>query len=116
MIAKVEAGAVGSTSRHGHVSRYSFVWSSSNLQELLRVWPTRFAWQYGPLRPVVERVLRAFMRCGLVEHGFARLWCPTCWTSVTMPLRLPVAPAWPAGGMQMRGSLHLHPIVQPQPS
>jgi hypothetical protein len=31
---------------------------------------------------VVERVLRGFMRCGLVEHGFARLWCPACRTSV----------------------------------
>jgi hypothetical protein len=45
---------------------------------LLRVWPARFARQHGPLRPVVERVLRGFMRCGLVEHGFARLWCPSC--------------------------------------
>jgi hypothetical protein len=34
---------------------------------------------------VVERVLRGFMRCGLVEHGFARLWCPTCRTSVLCP-------------------------------
>jgi Transposase zinc-binding domain/Putative transposase len=56
-----------------------------HLEELLRVWPTRFARQHGPLRPVVERVLRGFMRCGLVEHGFARLWCPTCRTSVLCP-------------------------------
>jgi len=56
-----------------------------HLEELLRVWPARFARQHGPLRPVVERVLRGFMRCGLVEHGFARLWCPTCRTSVLCP-------------------------------
>jgi Transposase zinc-binding domain len=56
-----------------------------HLEELLRVWPTRFAQQHGPLRPVVERVLRGFMRCGLVEHGFARLWCGTCRTSVLCP-------------------------------
>lgn len=56
-----------------------------HLEELLRVWPTRFARQHGPLRPVVERVLRGFMRCGLVEHGFARLWCGTCRTSVLCP-------------------------------
>jgi hypothetical protein len=24
---------------------------------------------------VVERVLREFLRCGLLEHGVARLWC-----------------------------------------
>jgi hypothetical protein len=56
-----------------------------HLEELLRVWPTRFARQHGPLRPVVERVLRGFMRCGLVEHGFARAWCNTCRTSYLIP-------------------------------
>jgi hypothetical protein len=40
---------------------------------LLRVWPARFVRQHGPLRPVVERVLREFLKCGLLEHGFARL-------------------------------------------
>jgi hypothetical protein len=29
-----------------------------HLEELLRVWPARFVRQHGPLRPVVERVLR----------------------------------------------------------
>jgi hypothetical protein len=56
-----------------------------HLEEFLRVYPERFAKMHGPLRPVVERVLRGFMRCGLVEHGFARLWCPTCRTSVLCP-------------------------------
>jgi hypothetical protein len=49
------------------------------------VWPEHFAKAHGPLRPVVERVLRGFMRCGLVEHGCARLWCGTCRTSVLCP-------------------------------
>ena len=31
-----------------------------HLEELLRVWPARFARQHGPLRPVVERVPRGF--------------------------------------------------------
>jgi len=26
----------------------------------------------------VERVLREFRRCGLLESGFARLWCGEC--------------------------------------
>jgi Transposase zinc-binding domain/Putative transposase len=56
-----------------------------HLEELLRVWPTRFARQHGPLRPVVERVLRAFLACGIGYRGFARLWCPTCRTSVLCP-------------------------------
>lgn len=28
--------------------------------------------------PGGERVLREFLRCGLLEHGFARLWCSEC--------------------------------------
>jgi hypothetical protein len=42
------------------------------------VYQERFAKAHGPLRPVVERVLRAFLTCGLVERGFARAWCGTC--------------------------------------
>ncbi len=49
------------------------------------MYPERFAKTHGPLRPVVERVLRGFMRCGLVEHGFARRWCPRCRTSMLCP-------------------------------
>jgi Transposase zinc-binding domain len=53
-----------------------------HIEELLRVWPERFLRQHGPLRPVVERVLRAFIACGDVAYGFARLWCPECRRSV----------------------------------
>jgi hypothetical protein len=53
-----------------------------HLEELLRSWPARFVRQHGPLRPVVERVLREFLKCGLLEHGFARLWCGECRKSV----------------------------------
>ena len=35
-----------------------------HLEELLRVWSERFARVHGPLRPVVERVLRGFLECG----------------------------------------------------
>jgi len=53
-----------------------------HLEELLRSWPARFVRQHGPLRPVVDRVLREFLKCGLLEHGFARLWCSQCRKSV----------------------------------
>jgi hypothetical protein len=49
----------------------------THLEELLRVWPERFAKAHGPLRHRVERVLRGFLTCGIVSRGFARLWCPT---------------------------------------
>jgi hypothetical protein len=45
---------------------------SQHIEELLRVWPERFEREHGRLRPVVERVLRGFIRCGDVAHGFAR--------------------------------------------
>jgi hypothetical protein len=35
-----------------------------HLEERLRSWPGRFARQHGPLRPVVERVPREFLKCG----------------------------------------------------
>jgi hypothetical protein len=38
-----------------------------HLEEFLRVYEERFARTHGPLRPVVERVLRAFLTCGLVD-------------------------------------------------
>jgi len=56
-----------------------------HLEELLRVWPSRFVRQHGALRPVVERVLREFLKCGLLEHGFARLWCGECRRSLLVP-------------------------------
>ena len=56
-----------------------------DIEEFLRVYPERFAKRHGPLRSVVERVLRAFLTCGLVEHGFARAYCETCRKSYLVP-------------------------------
>ena len=58
---------------------------SQHLEEFLRVYPERFSRTHGPLRPVVIRVLREFLTCGLVEHGFARAWCSTCRKSYLVP-------------------------------
>jgi hypothetical protein len=58
---------------------------SQHIDELLRLWPERFSRTHGPLRPVVTRVLREFLTCGLVEHGFARAWCATCRKSYLIP-------------------------------
>ena len=56
-----------------------------HLEEFLRVYEERFAKAHGPLRPVVEGVLRAFLTCGLVERGFARAWCGTCRLTYLIP-------------------------------
>jgi hypothetical protein len=41
-----------------------------HLEELLRAWPARFVRQHGALRPVVERVLREFLKCGLAARRY----------------------------------------------
>lgn len=34
--------------------------------------------KYGPLRPVVQDVVRRFLECGDLHEGFARVRCPLC--------------------------------------
>jgi hypothetical protein len=58
---------------------------SQHSEEFLGVCDERFAPRHGPLRPVVERVLREFLRCALPEHGFARAWCSECRKSYLIP-------------------------------
>jgi len=38
----------------------------------------RFAAKYGFWRPVVELSVKAFLKCGDLQEGFARLRCPDC--------------------------------------
>ncbi len=56
-----------------------------HLEEFLRVYAERFAKAHGPLRPVVARVLREFLKCGVVSHGLARAECQTCHTRYLVP-------------------------------
>jgi hypothetical protein len=58
---------------------------SQHVEEFLRVYEERFSKKHGPLRPVVERVLREFLTCGLPEHGFARAYCEKCRSSYIVP-------------------------------
>ena len=44
-----------------------------------------FARTHGPLRPVVERGLREFLKCGLAQHGFGRAFCETCRATYVVP-------------------------------
>ena len=43
-----------------------------------RVYDQRFAAKYGFWRAVVERSVAAFLRCGDLHEGFARIRCPDC--------------------------------------
>ena len=43
-----------------------------------RVYDRRFADKYGFWRPIVARSVTAFLRCGDLHEGFARVRCPDC--------------------------------------
>lgn len=43
-----------------------------------QVYDERFQTKYGFWRPVVERSVRAFLKCGDLQEGFARVRCPDC--------------------------------------
>jgi ribosomal protein S27E len=43
-----------------------------------RVYDERFQAKYGFWRPVVERSVTAFLKCGDLHEGFARVRCPDC--------------------------------------
>jgi hypothetical protein len=45
------------------------------MEEMLRVWDDRFRDTYGPLHPRVKHLLEAFIRCGDLHFGFARVRC-----------------------------------------
>ena len=43
-----------------------------------QVYDERFQAKYGFWRPVVERSVTAFLQCGDLHQGFARVRCPDC--------------------------------------
>ena len=43
-----------------------------------QVYDERFQAKYGFWRPIVERSVTAFLKCGDLQQGFARVRCPDC--------------------------------------
>jgi ribosomal protein S27E len=43
-----------------------------------QVYDERFAPKYGFWRPIVEHSVQAFLKCGDLHEGFARVRCPDC--------------------------------------
>ena len=43
-----------------------------------QVYDDRFGAKYGYWRPIVERSVAAFLKCGDRQAGFARVRCPDC--------------------------------------
>ena len=51
---------------------------SSGRDKLPRVWDERFQSAYGCLRDEVLTTFDAYLNCGLLEHGAARVYCDAC--------------------------------------
>ena len=54
-----------------------------------RVDDERFAAKCGFCCPIVERSVKAFLKCGDLQEGFARVRCPDChqaWSLVSWSL------------------------------
>jgi hypothetical protein len=50
----------------------------AHLARYLGTYEERFEPRYGPLRRVVPRTAEAFLECGRLKSGFARIRCPRC--------------------------------------
>ena len=46
--------------------------------KLARVWEERFQATYGVLRDEILETFDAYLNCGILEHGAARVYCDTC--------------------------------------
>lgn len=42
------------------------------------VYEDRYAQTYGPWRRVVSHAVERFLKCGILDWGFARVRCPDC--------------------------------------
>jgi len=50
----------------------------THFDSYVRAYEERFEAHSGPLRPVVVRSVEAFLDCGRLQGGFARIRCPKC--------------------------------------
>lgn len=50
----------------------------AHFEEFRNVYPQRYREDFGYWRPVIADVVAEFLKCGVVEEGFARLRCPDC--------------------------------------
>jgi len=46
--------------------------------EFKRVYPRRYRGAFGCWRPIIDEVVGKFLRCGVVDYGFARVRCLEC--------------------------------------
>ncbi len=54
--------------------------------EFLSVYEDRFESRYGRLSAHVQKVVERYLRCGILEFGFARIRCEACGRELLLPL------------------------------
>jgi hypothetical protein len=52
--------------------------ASTHFDEFERVYDERFAPKYGFWRPIIRHSVQAYLKCGDLREGFARVRCPNC--------------------------------------
>jgi len=60
--------------------RASDLWRllDERFESFRQIYDEQFQAKYGFWRPVVERSVTAFLKCGDLQEGFARVRCPDC--------------------------------------
>jgi hypothetical protein len=51
---------------------------TTRFDEFERIYPERYAEDYGFWRPVIRYSIEKFIKCGDLREGFARVKCPSC--------------------------------------
>ena len=51
---------------------------SDHVDHLGEIYAAKYEPTYGPWRPYWDKALDAFLACGDLHHGFARVWCDNC--------------------------------------
>jgi transposase-like protein len=74
------AGGVGKGVYRARRPRESPLWRlfDARYEDFEAAYEERFEETYGPLRSVVGRVAKGFLKCGILDFGFARIRCPDC--------------------------------------
>jgi hypothetical protein len=65
---------------HPREPKKSTLWNilDRHYEDFERNYSEKFEKQYGYFRPVISEVVHAYMRCGDLKDGFARVRCPKC--------------------------------------
>lgn len=50
----------------------------AHFDEFIEVYSDRYEARYGALRRVIPKRVQSYLRCGILDYGFARVRCPGC--------------------------------------